>query len=160
MPTQGDRTRASLQNPRTSSQDYANWANQQPQQTSGQDYANWANQQPGKLATGYATDPSSGAIYDPQGNVYESPGSGFSTKGGALYDTQGNVYESAPATGGAAAGGGGKGMMGNIGSGIGSALSGIASALSNVPSWKMQPSAIPAPPAPTKANYNFQTPSA
>jgi hypothetical protein len=174
--TQGDRTRASMvQNPRTPSQDYTNWANRQqsqPQQmTSSQDYADWANQQNAqKLASpnpkGYTTDPSSGAIYDPNREVYMSPGSGYTTKGGALYDPSGDVYMSNPAaTSGGAAGGGGIGSQvgGAISSGIGAIGSAIQSALSNVPSWKIQPSAIPDPSSfrnKYDQNYNFKTPSA
>jgi hypothetical protein len=119
--------------------------------TPSQDYANWANQQPGSNRSfGYGTDPSSGAIYDPSGNVYMSPGSGYTTKGGALYDPSGNVYMSNPS---AAAGGGGAAAGGgaNVGSTIAGGISGIGSAIANAfnqiagQSWKIQPSAIPNP---------------
>ena len=176
QPTQGDRTRASMQNPRgpmTSAQDYANRANAgqgQPQQmTSAQDYADYANwQNAGKLSQpnpkGFTTDPSTGTIYDPNREVYESPGTGFTTKGGALYDPQGNVYESNPAaTAGSGGAGGGIGQMGSsIAGGIGAIGQAFANAFNQIAgqSWKMQPSHIPAPPPAPNTNYNLQTPNA
>jgi hypothetical protein len=110
---------------------------------------------------GYTTDPSTGTIYDPNREVYMSPGSGYTTKGGALYDPQGDVYMSNPAAG---AGGGvvSPQVGGAISSGIGAIGSAIQSALSNVPSWKIQPSAIPDPSS-FKRNtpqYSFQPPRA
>jgi hypothetical protein len=112
---------------------------------------------------GFTTDPSTGTIYDPNREVYESAGSGFTTKGGALYDPQGNVYESNPAAG---AGGGvvSPQVGGAISSGIGAIGSAIQSALNSIAqtSWKPQPSAIPSPSS-FKRNtpsYNFTAPNA
>lgn len=143
---------------------------QQPQairpRTSAQDYADWANN---RGAGGRA-----GAVYDAQGNVVTSS-SGLSAQAaagagstmdasGAIRDPSGNVWDSsanlsaqdvggAGATmpgGGAASGAttaaGGGGMMSGIAGGIGAIGQQIAEGIKNsVPGWKMQASHIPSP---------------
>jgi hypothetical protein len=93
---------------------------------------------------GYTTG-SGGEIYDPQGNVYMSPGTGYYTSGGALYDPQGNVYMSGGGFsggdgGGGAGGTGGGGMGGGMsGAGKGSAIAGALSAFADQVSKSMAP---------------------
>jgi hypothetical protein len=129
---------------------------------------------PPPAPTGQQSQQKPGAIYDAQGNVVDSsPGLTAQAVGGrgatmdpsgAVRDASGNIFTSdanltAQAAGGSGAtmpGGGaasgtttagaGAGAMGNaIGGAIGSIGSALQSALSNVPSWKIQPSAIPDP---------------
>jgi hypothetical protein len=149
--------------------------------TPAQQYANWANQPQNQQRPA--------AIRDAQGNIYDSQPSaiaqdvggkgGYMGPGGEVYDASHNLVTSnanltaqaaagpgATMTGNPMLGGGGGGISpqvgGAIASGIGAIGSAIQSALSNVPSWKIQPSAIPDPTS-FKRNtpsYNFQAPSA
>jgi hypothetical protein len=129
---------------------------------------------PPPAPTGQQSQQTAGAVYNAQGDVVDSsPGLTAQAVGGrgatmdpsgAVRDASGNIFTSdanltAQAAGGSGAtmpGGGaasgtttagaGAGAMGNaIGGAIGSIGSALQSALSNVPSWKIQPSAIPDP---------------
>jgi hypothetical protein len=125
-----------------------------------------------------------GAVYDASGNLVTSSGNLTAQQaagtgatmmpGGGVRDPSGNVWDSSanltaqdiggtgatmPGAGAGAGGGMISPQMGNaLAGGIGAIGSALQSAFSNVPSWKIQPSAIPDPTSFTRnvPQYDFQ----